>query len=109
MNTREAIVINTGNGDNPFLDMDPVAIETDVDRSIANAFADDVMRLWEAIVAIELETPDNVTLVGVWSDTREPIRFLCPVCDDLCILDDGATEDLPDGKCAMVCSSCLDG
>ncbi|MET0416568.1 MAG: hypothetical protein ABW022_11175 [Actinoplanes sp.] len=109
MNTREAIVINTLNGGLPFLDMDPVQLETDVDRELANAFSDDVMSLWEAVVEVELETdPTKITLSVVWSDTGARVQFLCPVCDDQCDLDDGATEDLPDNTCAMVCSSCLD-
>jgi hypothetical protein len=111
METREAIVINTLNGGLPFLDMDPINLEVDVDREIANAFSDGVMTLWEAVVEVELDAdvdPAKVTLSVVWSDTGARVCFLCPVCDDVCELDDGATEDLADNKCAMVCSSCLD-
>jgi hypothetical protein len=112
MNTREAIVINTLADNQPVLDFDPIELEIDVDKDIANAFADEVMRIWETVTEAEMELPISpltVTYSIVWSDTRTRVQFLCPVCDDVCDLDDGATEDLPDNRCAMVCASCLDG
>jgi hypothetical protein len=107
MNRREAIIIRTDTKA-PILDLDPIMLETDVDRELANAFADEVMRTWETVVDFELAAFGDLSLSVVWSDTGARVQFLCPLCDDQCDLDDGATEDLSDNRCAMVCSSCLD-
>lgn len=111
MNTREAIVINTLNGNQPVLDFDPIDLELTTAGDVALPESEPTMAFWEAVTNAEMElsiSPLTATYSIVWSDDRTPVKILCPVCDDVCDLDDSAIEDLPDNTCAMVCCTCLD-
>jgi|SRR6185295_19134695 len=120
MPTREATVINRANG-NPFYDIDPVEIEVTTDRDVAIGDHPTLVDLLVNLINIELDGDNNtaedlasgnlLSLSLVWSDTMntEPVRGLCPICDDVFrVDDDGAPEEMPDGSMAVVCSDCLD-
>lgn len=106
--TREAIVIQTSTRQ-PVIDLDPAQLEVTVD-GFAVAEDNTVMDLWDATVELEVNTdPTSLSpMTIVWSDDMSPVRFICPECDDVCNLDDGATGDFLDGHTAMVCPDCLD-
>lgn len=109
--TREAMVINTLADNRPVLDFDPIDLELTTAGDVALPESEPIMALWDAVTEAEMElsiSPLTATYSIVWSDDRTPVKILCPVCDDVCNLDDAITEDLPDGHTAMVCSDCLD-
>jgi hypothetical protein len=108
MPTREAIVVNRETGES-ILDMDPADLEVTTSRDVAIPEGNAAMDLLDSVVAAELRLSDfPVRLTIVWSSTRAPVRFLCPVCDDVCDLNDGVVEDMNDNTCAIVCPDCLD-
>lgn len=108
MTTREAMIINKTTQD-PIIDLDPMDLETTVDGFAVGADAT-VLDLFDTMVEVEIndETPVNLTLSVVWSDDLTPVRFICPMCDDVRYLDDSGTEDFLDGHTEMVCADCLD-
>lgn len=110
MNTREAIVINTLNGNQPVLDFDPIDLEIGIDGMAVGA-SDTLMTFFETVSDAESDLPISpltVTYAFVWSDDFSPVRFVCAICDDVCNLDYADIEDLPDHTTAMVCATCLD-
>ena len=105
--TREAMIVRADDK-TPVVTFDPMDIEV-LAGGLANAWDAKVMDMLDATIEWELADMNAPTLVLVWSDTREIIRFTCPMCDDFCTVDDAAIEDMPNGSCALVCATCLDG
>jgi hypothetical protein len=85
--SNEAVLVDMITG-NALLEFDPFELNVDHD-GLADAFDD---MLVQAVMAAQTyaEMYSDATVVLVWSGGDKAVRALCPVCDDVFCVGDGA-------------------
>lgn len=86
------------------LDFDPVEIPVE-STDTTDVFNEHVIKLIDAILEADVEHPTQVLDYNVvWSETGHTVKGLCPVCDDVFPIAEGAPGDeLNEGYDAVFC------
>jgi len=90
------------------MDFDPITLPVEnADLLTTDVYDSGVMRLVDAIIEAETETPLTLEYMLVWCATGRAVKGVCPICDDIFIVSEGFTNDTFDGNAAVQCG-CID-
>jgi hypothetical protein len=109
------VIVHTLNRDDwrPVVEMDPIMVPVDQvgPGQVADVFDADLLGLVDGICALDAafsegETTAMLEYLLVWSANGQPVKGVCPGCDDVFIVSGGIPGDMLNEGYDAVCCGC---